>query len=761
MREAERRPVFVIPADEGRADLLRGAGNGGEVAVFNGLLGEDLFPVEEPHGVGLDREDRLDRHVLGDRGPEIKTPANEAVALAFGGRVGRGREIAVVDLFGGEDGAVCRVDNGIGLDLEQRRDRQIVRDVREVGVPTREGIAVLGGVGGILRGGAVRHRLRLVGRAVDREDDGMNDRGLLLPGGVEVEVAGHGRREIVRRFVRVVPADEDAAVAGRFDAGRVVAVEHRLRGEQVVFVKEADGIGEPLEDREKYQVLFDLVEAVRPTDEGIPFGGCDPRRGRGAAVFDILRAADLPLLRVEEHDRKRLYDIARADHGILSDIVETSVKPDEDRALFFGDRGFFGVLAVADRLYRDHLVPVQDRHGEGADPERRRDCAVGLDRSRKIERPAVLVAPADEVVAVARRGAGDEGGLPRLDLLLAAVARAVVVQERNGIFRILDRDEFRVEVGVLADRGVEVEHRGIGGIEIPADEDVVFLRGDLGESDALSVGDRLRVAEGLPLGPEPDAVDVGEVVDADLAVRRDPLGHTLKGTFPVDRIVRDRGEIRQIGVPAVGDLLYVDHLVVKTDDRHRVDRVGQVCFDDQVALHVGKVGVPRDEGLARRAREPGRRDGALPRFDALPADRLAVDPKLDGVDLRQNRSLSERDPLGEEFEVARDRGAEREPLAPLQRPAQEDGVLFFGGRRHDGKPAVGDLLILPLVGHALVKQERDGVRFVLSRERGERKDAEEQAAQERRQKDSDHVGFFHHVTLLHRQPRERPASDFR
>ena len=207
--------------------------------------------------------------------------------------------------------------------------------------------------------------------------------------------------------------------------------------------------------------------------------------------------------------------------------------------------------------------------------------------------------------------------------------------------------------------------------------------------------------------------------------------------------MRDLGQTGKIGVAAVDDLLRIEYRVVGAEDHDGIDRVGQGRFNRQVALYVRIVAVPRDEGLALRAFEPGRRDGVLPFFDALAADGLVPDLELDGIDLRQDRALSERDPLRVESQIFRDRRTEREALAVLQRPTAEDGVLFFGRRRHHGEAAVGDLLPLPLVGNAVLKPEGDGVRFGLSRKRGESENAEEEAAQERRQKDANGFSVFH------------------
>ena len=427
VREPERSPVLVSPADEGRAGTLRRAGNRRKVAVFDALLGEYLPVDEEAHRVGLDREDRLDRQVLGDRGLEIKVPAHEAVSFPCGRSRGDFDRFAVIDRDGIVDRAVRREGHGIGLDLEDRRDRHIGGHVREIGVPAGEGIAVFGGVGGILRRSAVGDRLGLVGRAVHREDHGMNDGRFLLPSGEEVKVAGHGGGQIVGIAALGAPADEEEVLAFRVNARGALAVRNRLGAEQRFAVVEADGVFDRSEDREEHQILAHVGKVARPADERVPFGDRNTRRRRASPVLNVLGAADLSLLRVEEHDREGLRDVADADHLILPDIGETAVEAGEDRALFFGDLGFLGVLAVADRLFRDHLVPVHYGHGEGADPEERGDGLIRFDRGREVELAAVLVKPAEEDVAVTRGGAGNERGLTLLDQLGAAVAGAVVV----------------------------------------------------------------------------------------------------------------------------------------------------------------------------------------------------------------------------------------------------------------------------------------------------------------------------------------------
>ena len=754
VREAEGSSVLVVPARKGRAGLLRRAGDGCEIAVFDALGSEHLFPDEEADRVGLDRIDRLDRQILRDRSLEIKVPAHEAVSFPCGRSRGGFDRFAVIDRDGIVDRAVRREGHGIGLDLEERRDRHIARHVREVGVPAGEGVAVFGGIGGILRRRAVGDRLGLVGRAVHRENHGVNDGRFLLPGGEEVKISRHGGGQIVGSAGIGAPADKEVVLAFRVDAGGALTVRNGLGAEQHLAVVEADGILDRGEDREEHQILAHVGKVVRPAGKRVSRGNGNRRSGRARAVLDVLGAADLFLLRVEEHNGEGFRDIADADHRILADIGEAAVKAGEDRALFFGDRGFLGVLAVADRLFRDHLVPVHYGHGEGADPEERGDGLIRFDRGREIELAAVLVKPAEEDVALAGGGAGNERRLTLLDQLGAAVAGAVVVQEGHGVFLVLDRDVFREKVDVVLDREVEVVHRGVGGIEIPADENVVILRRDLGEGRDISVGDVLRLSERFAVGIKADRIKVGQIVDPDLAVRNDPLGHAVVGVFPVDRVVRDIGQRRQVGVPAVHDLLRVEHRIVGTEDHDGIDRVGQDRFDRQISLYVGIVAVPFDEGFPFGGIESGRRDGVLPRFDALAADGLALHLELNGIDLRQRGALSEREPFRVQRKVLRDRRTERETVAVLQRPAEKDRVLFFGRRRHDGVAAVDDLLFLSRVGNAVVKPEGDGVRFGLSRNSGESEDAEQEAADERRQKDANGFSVLHiHVPSHSSMPR--------
>ena len=640
-RETEFGVVCQIPSEEGPADKLRRARDLGVIAVFDRLFGKHLFSDEESDRILADREDRFDGHVFGDRRFEIIVPTNEAIALAFGNVGGRRCRRTVFNLAAAEERAARGEGHRIRVDLKARGDRQVLVHVGIIALPTEESIAVFCGIGGFLRRGAVRHRLRLPDHAVHRKDDAVNHRRLLLPRSIEIEIAGHRRGQIIFRVAGRPPADEDITVPFGLDADGAVSPKDRLETDFFGPVKVPDGIFESLKNGKQNQIFPYVGKIVRPTDERVSLRNGNSRRGRALAVLYVLRAADLLLILIKEHNRESPDQITRPDHGILPNIGKTAVKADEDRVVLLGDLGLDRRFAVLDQLFGDHRVSVHHLNGKRADPEKRRYRAIGNDRFGKIKFRSVLVVPTDERISLADGGAGGERGLPFLDQLLAAVAGTVVVQEGNRIFLVFNRNKFRVQIETSFRGKVEIVHNRIGGIKIPADKDVVVLRGDFGESHRVAVGDLLCLAEDYAVRREPDGVNVGHVVDADLSVGFDPFGHAVIGTLFVDRIVRDFRQIRKIRVPTVNDLLHVDDLVVKTEDRHGIDRVGKRRFDRQVALHVRIVGVPGDERLPRRAVEPGRSDGVLSLFNALPADDLVAHAEYDRIDLRHGRIFSE------------------------------------------------------------------------------------------------------------------------
>ena len=206
------------------------------------LQGQQAVGVEHRAGallpLGVERDVTGDgrAEVVGLREALVGIPAVERVAELLGS-IGLRYFLAVGDGLGcerasvGDEGHRVHVDVPLGVerDVGGDRRREVVR-VRQgiVGIPASEGVAGLGGRVGLGGSLAVDDGLRLDrASAVGGEGHGVE----LLPLGMERDVAGHGRREVVciRQLGVGVPACEHVPdLDGRVGLGCRLAAHYGL-----------------------------------------------------------------------------------------------------------------------------------------------------------------------------------------------------------------------------------------------------------------------------------------------------------------------------------------------------------------------------------------------------------------------------------------------------------------------------------------------------------------------------------------------------